>query len=138
MVFREQALTQLCRVCRAEGTCVCPSCGNVLCGMHRIQPNDLCEGCAVEMYLVVSKAGRTALTVGGAATTVILVGAQLLASFEMRPALTMGLVIGGILLGAATLSWGVWAPKRAERKAVRGFRNRKLPAPHGEGKDAHE
>ncbi len=131
MVFREQALTQLCRICKAEAVCACRSCGNLLCNNHRIRPSELCEGCAVEMYMVVSKAGRTTLTLGGSASIVFLAAAYVFAALEVLPALTVGLLVSGSILGAATLIWGRGAPKRAERKIERSFGNRKLPAPHG-------
>lgn len=87
----------------------------------------MCEACAVEMYTVVSKAGRRLLTVGSGISLGCLGALYTLANLGFLTVLAVALLGVGTMLGVGTICWGGYlSPKRAERKALLGHRNRQL------------
>lgn len=126
--FRSQRFAERCtaRSCDAAAEVGCPRCRAPLCQSHTCEPYGCCEGCAIDLYFAVSRAGRRKVLSGGAATIVSTLGLYALYAVHLAPPVALGIMVAGIGLGVGTLLWGgTVSPRlvdRAFRRQLRGSR----------------
>lgn len=125
MVFRSQEFRELCGRCREPAEQACPRCEQPLCAGHAFPPDGCCEPCAIEIYLTVSRAGKTHLTagtvVGGAATALFYICWQI----QYLPLSVLALVVAGFCASLGAIVWGgTVAPRLANGQFQRKFRRR--------------
>lgn len=97
----------------------CPRCRQPLCAGHAFPPDGCCEGCAVEIFLAVSRAGKGHLTagamLGGMAT-----GLFCLCWYIHLPISAFLVVAVGFCASLLSIFWGSSvAPWLADRRVRR-------------------
>jgi hypothetical protein len=120
MVFRSQVFQELCGACREPAPGACPRCQTPLCASHAFPPEGCCEGCAVEIYLTVSRAGKNHVTagtvLGGVATGLF----YLCWYIHYLPVSVLAVVALGFCASLISIFWGgVVAPRLADRRLRR-------------------
>jgi hypothetical protein len=120
MVFRSQVFRELCGACREPAPVACPRCQQPLCAGHAFPPDGCCEGCAVEIYLTVSRAGKKHLTagtmIGGVATGLF----YLCWYIQYLPISVLAVVALGFCASLISILWGgAVAPRLADRRLRR-------------------
>lgn len=98
----------------------CPRCQQPLCAGHAFPPDGCCEGCAVEIYLTVSRAGKKHLTagtmIGGVATGLF----YLCWYIQYLPISVLAVVALGFCASVISILWGgMVAPRLADRRLRR-------------------
>jgi hypothetical protein len=134
MVFRSQVFRELCGACREPALAACPRCQTPLCAGHVFPPEGCCEGCAVEIYLTLSRAGKKHLTagtvLGGVATGLF----YLFWYIHYLPVSVLAVVAFGFCASLISILWGgAVAPRLADRRLRRelgrALVRASLPAP---------
>ncbi len=131
-MLREQAFTELCKLCKAPAAGVCPRCGIVVCQPHRTEPHGCCQDCAADMFTAVAKAGKTAMTAGSAVSLGALAIIYLLSRLHVLPVAVTGAALVALLAGVSMIAYGgLVAPRTAEAKLVGRLHHRELPPATG-------